>query len=296
MTTQSFQSTARAVASSEATPSPGKSVRRTARPATGGKSSRRPRRSRKASQSSARPSDENETGGDIAALITRMKGAVATGYGVSAVVHVLLLIALSLIVLTSQEPDEPTITSVFSKNEVYDLLDIEDADITLEPLDIRQPPNPAEMLAAATPEIVSSILSPDSTAESGEGDELATAAGFAMPGGGRAVTKGSFTTWTVPEDPAPREDYLVVIQIRLPEKIKKYRKEDLTGFLEGDDGYQTPLGDFKGKGFPKRYYGQFDDEARQFVIRIPGGAAKVQDTITIQSKVLREKQTLEITF
>lgn len=120
--------------------------------------------------------------------------------------------------------------------------------------------------------------------------------GYPMPAGG-GVRKGSFTAWTIPEDPEPREDYLIVIQVQLPKNIGRYRQEDLSGFMTGDDGYETPIGFFRGDAkFPKRYYGQFDPESNQFVIKIPGAAAKVKDQIQIQSRVLKEKQLLEIVF
>jgi len=227
-------------------------------------------------------------------MIHWLKSMAATGYGVSVALHLFVLVALSLIVFRTRTPELPTITSVFVDHEVIDFTDIET--VTLEPLASTQPFNPADILASAEADLIDSILNAASPGEAEAVETIGQSAGFQMPGGGRAVTKGSFTAWTVPEDPAPREDYLIVIQIRVPEKLRKYRKEDLSGFLEGDDGYETPLGNFTGKGFPKQFYGRFDDKAHQFVIRIPGGAAKVHDTIQIRSKILREDQTLKITF
>ena len=155
-------------------------------------------------------------------------------------------------------------------------------------------------------EVVSAVVSPQHTIEpaflSSESpvttgsESTAGGSGVRPPGTANAVTKGSFTAWTIPADPAPREDYLVVILVRVPERIRRYEKEDLSGFLEGDDGYETPIGNFTGKGFPKQFYGQFDTTARRLVIRVPGAAAKVRDTIRIRSKVLREEQTMEIVF
>ncbi len=37
-------------------------------------------------------------------------------------------------------------------------------------------------------------------------------------------------------------------------------------------------------------------KAKQFVIKIPGAAAKVKDEILIQSRMLKEKQKLVIVF
>jgi hypothetical protein len=129
---------------------------------------------------------------------------------------------------------------------------------------------------------------------SGGGGGGGDGTGFRMPG--KAVTKGSFTAWTFPEDPKPREDYLIVIQIQLPASVTDYKKEDITGYMEGDDGYRTPIGDYRGNKFDKKYYGDFDMRAKQFVIKIPGAAAKVKDVIQVRSKVLKEEQVLEIVF
>ena len=229
-----------------------------------------------------------------------LKTVAATGYGVSVAVHLVVLIALSLVIITTQMPEEPTIHSVFVEHAVTDFEETslkELTSVTLEPMESREPVNPVDLLSSTSPaDLVSTILDASTSAEVGAAKSAGKSAGYQMPGGGRAVTKGSFTAWTVPEDPEPREDYLVVIQVRLPEKIRRYRKEDLSGFLNGDDGYQTPLGNFTGRGFPKQFYGRFDDKTRQFVIRIPGGAAKVRDTIQIGSKLLREEQKIEITF
>ncbi len=210
--------------------------------------------------------------------------------------HFLLLGALSLIAVTGRGAVEPAISSTFAEYESVELEEIQY--VTLEPVERSQPLNPAELLksTASVSDAISSIMHPEGASEADAVESIGRSAGFQIPGGGRAVTKGSFTAWTVPEDPAPREDYLIVIQIRLPKRIRSYRKEDLSGFLEGDDGYETPLGQYTGRGFPKKFYGRFDSKARQFVIRIPGGAARVRDTIRIRSKVLREDQRLEITF
>jgi hypothetical protein len=226
-----------------------------------------------------------------------LRSMAATGYGVSVVLHVAVLTILSLIVITVNKSEEPMISSAFTvTGEVEELTEV--IALELEPLESTESYDPTELLSSMPggAELLSSIISPTGTSGTTDGDAIGAGAGFNMPASGHVVTKGSFSAWTVPEDPKPREDYLVVIQIRLPEKIRKYSREDLSGFLEGDDGYQTPLGQFTGKGFPKQFYGRFDDEARQFVIKIPGGAAKVSDTIEIRSRVLREEQKLTITF
>lgn len=224
-----------------------------------------------------------------------LKGLYAAGYGISFLVHIFLLLVLSIFYFKSSTPQEPPLLTVLTTEDDHldfqEIIDVQ-IDIRIEPEFETQPNNVAEFLTqqAINVKPILSVLETDSNRK------IEDKIGFPKPAGGKAVTKGSFTAWTVPEDPKPRQDYLVVIQIRLPEKIKRYRKEDLTGFLTGDDGFKTPIGSYRGSKYSKKYYGLFDDRANQFVIKIPGGAAKVQDTINIQSKMLKEKQVLVIVF
>ena len=219
----------------------------------------------------------------------------STGAGVSVGVHAVLLALLSLFVITHHNDEAPWLTSSFAADETanLDLTDLED--FTLEPLAAS---TPLDVISAVVPQpaaVQPGFLVAESPVTSGSGSNT-NGTGVRPPGTANAVTKGSFTAWTDPADPKPREDYLLVILIRVPDSVRKYTREDLSGFLTGDDGYETPIGNFTGKGFPKQFYGQFDDKAHRLVIRVPGAAAKVQDTIQIRSKILREEQTLEIVF
>ena len=228
-----------------------------------------------------------------------LKGLYAAGYGFSLMFHLFLLLALSIFYLKSSTPQEPPLVSIFLiEDNNLDALEMIDVRIQIEPE--RQSSKSSEFLSSNMIDVkpILSVLETDTDdiIEGKIGIISGNKIGFLRPGGGKAVTRGSFTAWTIPEDPAPREDYLVVIQVNLPEKIKQYRKEDLTGFLTGDDGYKTPIGSYRGSKYSKKYYGQFDDRANQFFIKIPGAAAKVQDTINIQSKMLKEKQVLIIVF
>lgn len=248
---------------------------------------------------SERDASQQDDGGDTASqaitLKRCLKSIASTGIGVSVVVHAILLVLLSLFVMTRHSDETPWLTSSFAADNTADLDFTEIEQFTLEPL---ASSDSIQIVTATMPQaaaIEPPFLSTESNVAAGT-ESASGGTGVRPPGGANAVTKGSFTAWTVPADPAPREDYLVVILVRVPEKIRKYEKEDLSGFLEGDDGYETPIGNFTGKGFPKQFYGQFDTGARRLVIRIPGAAAKVRDTIRIRSKILREEQTMEIVF
>ncbi len=229
----------------------------------------------------------------------RLKSLNAAGYGISVIVHLFLLIVLSIFYVKHSTLQEPPLVSIFTTEEnSLDVLELIDVRIELE--SETQSSILPELLAqnAVNMKPILSVFETDNDDIIGDtvGIVIGDKIGFPRPSGGRTVTQGSFTAWTITADPKPRQDYLVVIQIILPEKIKQYRKEDLTGFLTGDDGYKTPIGSYRGSKYSKKYYGHFDLKANQFFIKIPGAAAKVQDTINIQSRMLKEKQVLVIVF
>ena len=123
--------------------------------------------------------------------------------------------------------------------------------------------------------------------DAGDGNGL----GFAVPQGGKVVTKGSFTAWTVPADPAPGQNYLIVIQIELPDDVRRFPKRDLIGSIViGTDGYRQAIPDNPRGFLPTK------ERQAQMVIPVPGAANLVRDTIQLQSKILKEKQTLQIVF
>ena len=81
----------------------------------------------------------------------------------------------------------------------------------------------------------------------GAGDGQGDGIGVTVPSinvPGHAVTKGSFSVGTEPEDPEPREDYMIIIQVRLPENLiknGKYRANDITGMVRGTDSYTKKI-------------------------------------------------------
>lgn len=111
--------------------------------------------------------------------------------------------------------------------------------------------------------------------------------GFAMPGSGKVVSKGSFVAWTIPEDPGPNENYLIVIQVKLPPKFKSIPLNDVTGVVLGTDGYRLGI---------NAYTSRLLHKTRQIVLRIPGAESRIRDTIRIRSQILKEEQELVIEF
>jgi hypothetical protein len=119
---------------------------------------------------------------------------------------------------------------------------------------------------------------------SGVGDGL-NIGGYSM--GGNAVRKGSFTVWTVPKDPLPREPYLIVIQVKYKKPEQKLVQADITGMVRGTDRYERRISAKTTRIIP---------EANQVVIEIPGALETVQDSILVHSAILRESQRLQIVF
>lgn len=105
-----------------------------------------------------------------------------------------------------------------------------------------------------------------------------------------AVTKGSYSVWTDPKDPEPGISYQIVIQFRLPRNVETYRGSDLSGMVIGTDGYKQAIRFGRAESFPVH------DGSVQVRIRVPGADRLVRDTIRIESKLLREKQVIEIEF
>ncbi len=130
-----------------------------------------------------------------------------------------------------------------------------------------------------------------------------------VPEGGLAVTKGSFTAFTIPAKPIEKQAYLIVIEVKLPDGVKSYKASDLSGKVKGSDGYEHKLPvdsrfpsaaryPSKGKILQLDSNTSLDVESNraQIIIRIPGGARQVRDQISIRSRRLRESQELELTF
>lgn len=104
-----------------------------------------------------------------------------------------------------------------------------------------------------------------------------------------AVTRGSFSVWTDPKDPIPGIAYEIVIQFRLPPTVKRYKGSDLSGVVIGTDDYKQPI------RLGTRTY-PVEDGSVQIRIRVPGADRLVRDTIRVESKLLKEKQVIEIEF
>ncbi len=131
-----------------------------------------------------------------------------------------------------------------------------------------------------------------------------------VPESGLAVTKGSFTAFTIPANPKPREIYSIVIEVRLPDDVKEFRVSDLVGEVRGSDKYVQKLPYDKdapyASGYPVENAGikilnnstvlQVEKNRVQIIVKVPGAARLVKDVIKIRSRKLKEEQELTLVF
>ena len=132
---------------------------------------------------------------------------------------------------------------------------------------------------------------------------------FQIPETGLAVTKGSFTAWTDPPQPDPGQFYQIIIEMRLPDKVKHYRISDLSGVVTGSDGYRQVLpfdrnspgaarvtGGSEYKTVRRNMTVNVTGTKLQLAIRVPGAERLVKDRIRIKSRRLREEQEMVLVF
>jgi len=223
--------------------------------------------------------------------------AAAAGYGMSLLVHAIILIIMSLVVISELARQEQMNTTVTESGEVQQLEDVMDVRIDLPAGELTAQDALETALNMETSEMVQNPVatgideSLDSLFEKNGGGG---GGGFLAPTGTKVITKGSFSAWTVPNDPKPGEDYQIIIVVRLPDRVKRYQASDLKGLVIGTDGYKQPIpGPEYSRG---RVYLPMKEQTAQLVITVPGAQQRVKDTIEIRSTTLREKQTLQIEF
>lgn len=255
-------------------------------------------------------------------------GPDGRAFGSSLLFHTLLLVCLSLLALKSHGHGESFGVSMGSGGSGYDGSDLENildqgfdapqGNVEFQtapafdspmaaPAAIRPEVDLAGTLAALEPPAVPDLTPSDLLqgvpeggpsgrgrgrgAGSGVGDGIGNlTTGFSKPGEGRAVKRGKFTAWTVPADPQPFQNYLIVIEVEWPKatsrKMLRDRKSDLTGTVKGSDNYLQVI---EKSGF-------FIPKSNQIVVPVPGAEQNVRDEIHVHSKILEESQDLTITF
>lgn len=106
----------------------------------------------------------------------------------------------------------------------------------------------------------------------------------------RAVSSGNFLVWVEPAVPFAGEPYCVYVQIRLPERVKRYSRTDLTGVLIGSDGYRKSISG------PEREDIPLIANTATIVIHVVGAARPEADTLVIRSRLLRQQKTIRLVY
>ena len=226
-------------------------------------------------------------------------GYIATGYGVSLLIHAIVILVMSFVVLTQLETEdaiqttmsETEETSVF--DEIVDVrMDMPEGDVAFEK-SLESAAN-MEMADWADNSITTGVEESIESLFETDGSKGLGGSGFLAPKDARVFKKGSFSVWTIPNDPDPGEDYVIVIVIKLPNRVKRYRASDLSGMVVGTDGYRKQI---PGPAYTRgKVYLPMKDKMVQLKIGVPGGEARVKDVITIRSVMLREKQVIKLEF
>ena len=130
-------------------------------------------------------------------------------------------------------------------------------------------------------------------------DAAAPNLALSAPPPGSAKTQGNFSVWTDPALTRENQDYKLFIRLKLPADLKTFAKEDITGELNGSDGYFQALhgtaGTIKFKaeyGFATQSFG-FEPGAHiaQLGLSIPGRGIGVKDILIIKSAVANDSQS-----
>lgn len=214
--------------------------------------------------------------------------AVSTG------IHATILLILTLLIVNANRQEE-VVTTVLPPDE--DLVTFEEIDTefdlvpeaeAFDPLHEKLLAEPAALEAVSVDGLQKPVTGPD-IADVNGGDQIALPKRF--------FTKGSFTVWTEPADPAPGQNYLIIVRINLENASiqgKRYPLNDLHGFLTGTDGYRQVF-----PGFPGQHSGvelPIRNGHADFEVFVPGAYQLVKDTISVRSTMLKEEQTIEIVF
>lgn len=267
-------------------------------------------------------------------LRARLLGDHGAAYGVSLLVHLVILAVFAIPVIRHVTQDEPLIASIVEESagggSAFGLPDMINTELVPA---LPQANAPSQLVV---PDVltddtltVSKALLGTPEGEGGKGTGAGAGIGAGDVGNGmmqfvpkNAVRAGSFAAWTTPvyddyyprpfgapepkpgDSPQPMQNYWITIQIKVPGERRKYSVKDLTGEVVGTDGYRQkiPQRTFQltqdGKLRPLTESGQVPviDGVVQLVVRVPGARSLVKDTIVVKSKVLKEEQALEIMF
>lgn len=255
----------------------------------------------------------------------------ACGYGLSLLLHSLVLAILSIVIAAGGSPGPGGLPIVLEEGDGLDqhFEELPDTRLTTPEFEARQETRPLPI----TPLSVHSAEPLELQSQRFEDDrsqllQKSIAQQDAPPvrgEPGNRQTRGSFTVWTEPEAPAANQPYFIYIEMRVPRNVRRLNITDLSGTISGTDNYlaeipsgkgytvaspgrQTATADSRVQGyrpatddyvqiFGGRGLIETEDGIARIRVQVPGARMPaIRDTIRIRSKLLREEQTLEIEF
>jgi hypothetical protein len=110
------------------------------------------------------------------------------------------------------------------------------------------------------------------------------------PAPAHAVESGNFLVWSEPMMPIAGEPYSVFVRIRVPDRITRYPRSDLTGIVIGSDGYQKLIRDTRDGFLP------LVGHTATIVIPIVGATRPEADTLILRSRLLKQQKTIRLLY
>jgi len=255
-------------------------------------------------------------------ILLWITSAAATGYGLSLIIHSMILAVMGLWMLPVILKNTDITTVVQSDAESPEpFADIEELTIdqSAGSEQVVQPQHTETVLPDADitrlqHDLLTDVTAAETTGEGGA--QSGSGSGIRLLEPNNAVRKGSFSAWTIPiaqrfgekpqagDSPRPGQAYFIVIQVQVPEGRRTYKVNDLSGKIVGTDGYQQliPAQAFvqdKSGRVVRAQIGRLlpiIDGVVQILIQVPGADALVKDTVSVKSRSLDEQQTLELVF
>ncbi|MFO1006005.1 MAG: hypothetical protein U0929_08600 [Planctomycetaceae bacterium] len=261
------------------------------------------------------------------------RGPDGSSFTISFVMHAVLLALLAIPIHQSmmKEAEEAPLIQVIDGDALGGPM----GDIIEEPLVIAQQAKGSEEFditqfdgQAADNNLAANALLSDTAGTAGTEDGNSSAdvagavGGYLLRAPGNAVRAGKFTAFAQPiiekgfgdnrkeelgqpgDSPGHKQDYYIVIHIKVGAVRKTYPISDLVGTVVGTDGYRqtVPQGMFvlNPDGTPEPL--KPDKRIKvtrgvvQLLVRVPGGESGVRDQIALKSKILKEEQKLQLVF
>ncbi|MCA8996243.1 MAG: hypothetical protein KDA80_04640 [Planctomycetaceae bacterium] len=259
----------------------------------------------------------------------RLNGDEGAGFAMSFVVHLVLLGLMTIPVYRTFD-EGVTYTTVVQQNDEENV----QLDGPLDTLvDMPQPSSGAAAdlqsrildLDSARTDYIPDLKIADTTSADGDGGREGSGddglSGLRTAAPENAIHKGSFSVWPWPivgnllrggvlhaepgASPKVRQNYHIVIRIRVPEGTRSVSLRDFSGSVEGTDSYHQKIPE---DAFYYNTRGQLVrasierripviDGTAELLIRVPGASLpSIRDTIVVKSDLLGEEQKIELQF